>query len=337
MKVFYSSEQKKHMIKREVYNGKSHPYHDKVGRIDSILKKIKKISDYQIIIPELLPYEALLSVHDEEYLHFLESAQNLKKSETICPYVFPCDQRIQHYKPFIPKRAGYYCFDAGTSLMHHTWSAAISSASAAYRAAVHTKQSGETSYALCRPPGHHASKNMFGGYCYLNNAAIAAKYLSKSGTVMIIDFDYHHGNGTQSIFYDSSEVFYYSIHAHPRIEYPYFTGFEEEIGIDDGVHYNLNVPLMPCLFSSQTYFTALFKGLEKAFQKMEPDYLVLSAGFDIQAGDPIGHFNIKNQDFYSLGKELSSIKKKTIILQEGGYLIDELGTNVTSFLNAFQS
>ncbi|WP_186646231.1 histone deacetylase family protein [Fluviispira vulneris] len=336
MKVFYSSLQKKHVIKKEVYNGKAHSYNDKVSRIDSILKAFKSAGNYEIVVPDILPYDALLSVHDEDYLKFLESAQNLKNDEIICPYVFPCDNRISRYEPFIPKRAGYYCFDAGTSLMNHTWSAAVASASAAYSAAIHTKKTGEATYALCRPPGHHASKNMFGGYCYLNNTAIAAKYLVRSGNVMIIDFDFHHGNGTQSIFYDSSDIFYLSIHAHPKIEYPYFTGFEDEIGIDDGVNYNLNIPLMP-LCSPKEYFIALQKGIKKAFKIMDPDYIILSAGFDIEAGDPIGHFNMSIDDFYILGKELKLLNKPTIILQEGGYLVSELGKNVESFLNGFQS
>ena len=334
MKIFYSSLQKKHVIRKEVYNGKAHSYNDKVSRIDSILKAFKQAGRYEIIVPEILPFEALTSVHDEDYLTFLESSQNLKNDEVICPYVFPCDSRIPRHEPFIPKRAGYYCFDAGTSLMNNTWNAAVASASAAYGAAIYTKTTGEPSYALCRPPGHHASKNMFGGYCYLNNAAIIAKYLLQSGSVMIIDFDYHHGNGTQSIFYDSSEVFYLSIHAHPLVEYPYFTGFETEIGIDDGVNYNLNVPLMP-LSSPSEYFKSLLKGLDKAFKAMSPDYLILSAGFDIEAGDPIGHFNISPNDFFKLGKEFRSLNKKTIILQEGGYLVSELGRNVESFLAGF--
>jgi acetoin utilization deacetylase AcuC-like enzyme len=331
MKIFYSSLQKKHVIKKEIHSGKAHPYNDKVSRIDSILKALRTNNDFQITAPDPVPYDVILSVHDSDYLDFLESSQNLGRDEIICPYVFPCDPRISLQEPYIPKRAGYYCFDAGTSLMAGTWNAAIASASAAYSAALHTKKTGETSYALCRPPGHHASKNMFGGYCYLNNAAIAARHLSKSGNVMVIDFDYHHGNGTQSIFYDACDVFYFSIHAHPSVEYPYFTGFEEEIGIDDGVNFNLNVPLMP-FTSPREYILALQRGLEKAFRTMEPDYIVLSAGFDIEPNDPIGHFNMGTEDFFRLGQEFKKLNKKIIVIQEGGYLVSELGTNVLHFL-----
>lgn len=334
MKFFYSSEQKKHIVKKEISYGKSHAHYDKSNRIDSILRSLKKNSKFKFITPDTLPYNALLSVHDEDYLKFLESSSQLKKEEVICPYVFPCDNRLSIYDPVLPKRAGYYCFDAGTSIMQGTWKAALASASCAYAAAKHTQQTGETSYALCRPSGHHASKNMFGGYCYLNNAAIAAKYLSAFGRVMIVDFDYHHGNGTQSIFYDSADVFYLSIHAHPSIEYPYFTGFEEEIGIDDGVNCNLNIPLMPFTKASD-YFRALEKGLDKAFKIMNPDFLILSAGFDIEEDDPIGHFNMTVDHFFKLGKLFKSFHKKTVILQEGGYLVSQLGTNVGSFLSGF--
>ena len=331
MDVFYSTTQKEHSIQYEIQYGKRHKYNDKSTRIDSILKLLKKSTGFKINSPEILPYHALLAIHDEDYLQFLENSQNLNPGEIICPYVFPPDNRVANHDPIIPKRAGYYCFDAGTSLMNHTWSAAVASASSAYSAANYVKNTGKTAYALCRPPGHHATKNMFGGYCYLNNAAVAAKYLSKFGNVMIVDFDYHHGNGTQSIFYDSSEVFYFSIHAHPAIEYPYFTGFEEEIGIDDGVNYNMNIPLMP-YSSPKEFFKALFEGLNKAFKVMEPDFIVLSAGFDIEANDPIGHFNISDKDFYDLGKRFQELKKKFVVVQEGGYLVSDLGTNVSSFL-----
>lgn len=334
MKVFYNSIQKKHVIKKEIYYGKAHPYNDKSSRVDSILKALKASGSYKIVAPETVPYDAILAVHDDDYLKFLQSSQNLKNDEVISPYVFPCDNRLPVYEPFIPKRAGYYCFDAGTSLMNNTWGAALASASAAYSAAKYMQQTGEAAYALCRPPGHHASRDMFGGYCYLNNAAIAASYLENFGKVMIIDFDYHHGNGTQSIYYSSSDVFYMSIHAHPSVEYPYFTGYAEEIGIDDGVNYNLNVPLMP-FASPQEFFYALLKGIEKAFQVMEPSFLVLSAGFDIEANDPIGHFNMGLEEFKRLGQELRAIHKKTVIVQEGGYLVSELGQNVESFLQGF--
>lgn len=336
MKIFYNPKQKKHVVKKEISYGKSHEHYDKSNRVDSILKSLKGAGQYEVVVPDMLPYEALLAVHDEDYLKFLESSQNLKKGEVICPYVFPCDSRIAFYEPSIPKRAGYYCFDAGTSIMSQTWDAAVASASNAYAAAKYTRETGDASYALCRPSGHHASQNMFGGYCYLNNAAIAARYLAAFGSVMVIDFDYHHGNGTQSIFYDSPDVFYFSIHAHPSVEYPYFTGFEEEIGIDDGVNYNLNVALMP-FTSAEDYFVAFEKGLAKAFSIMNPDFLVLSAGFDIEEDDPIGHFNMSEEHFSRLGGMFKALAKRTIILQEGGYLVSQLGTNVESFLRGFNN
>ena len=222
----------------------------------------------------------------------------------------------------------------GTPIMGDTWFAATAAASGAYAAAQHLRKTGELSYALARPPGHHASANKFGGYCYLNNAAIAARYLSHYGKVLILDFDFHHGNGTQSIFYDSCDVFYLSIHGDPSIEYPYFTGFENETGIDDGVGYNLNVPLdLHC--GPDAYFPALEAALSKVYKTMEPDYVVVSSGFDIADNDPLGHFGLRPEDFTHLGKLIQGLGKKTIVVQEGGYLVDMLGVNVESFLRAF--
>jgi acetoin utilization deacetylase AcuC-like enzyme len=187
---------------------------------------------------------------------------------------------------------------------------------------------------LARPPGHHASQNKFGGYCYLNNAAIAAKYLSQFGKVLLVDFDFHHGNGTQSIFYDSSDVFYLSLHANPAEEYPYFTGYADERGVGAGEGFNLNIPLEKYCGMS-VYHDALRAGLDRALSRTKPEYLVISAGFDIANHDPLGHFGISFDDFHVLGQEFRDLGKKTLIIQEGGYLVENLGRNVEAFLTAF--
>ncbi len=336
LKIYYSTSQKRHVLKKEIYQGGAHSYNDKTSRIDSILKSLKRDFKVKIISPEKISFDFLMEIHDLDYLEFLRSTEGLAEGQVLCPYVFPFDKRVSVKQLSLPGKAGYYCFDAGSSVMNFTWSSALSSASCALGAAVQTQLTGETTYALCRPPGHHATQNMFGGYCYLNNSAIAAKYLTKFGKVMIIDFDFHHGNGTQSIFYDSKEVFYFSIHAHPAVEYPYFTGFEDEIGIDEGLNYNLNVPLEPFL-DSKKYFESFKNALSKAFQVMDPDYIVLSAGFDIEDEDPIGHFNMSKDDFFTLGQMFKQLKKKFVVIQEGGYLVNELGNNVSHFLCGLKS
>jgi acetoin utilization deacetylase AcuC-like enzyme len=248
--------------------------------------------------------------------------------------VFPCDSRLPILEPVTSLTAGAYCFDVGTPIMADTWSAALAAASGAYSAAQHTKTTGQNCYALARPPGHHASADRFGGYCYLNHAAIAARYLSQYGKVLVIDFDYHHGNGTQSIFYDSAKVFYLSFHADPVYEYPYFTGHEAEKGIDDGVGFNLNVPLSKGTTAKQ-YLDIFRKTTSSVVSELEPEYLVVSCGFDIAEGDPLGHFGLSPLDFRSLGDHIRGFAKPTTLIQEGGYHIEKLGENVESFLSAF--
>jgi acetoin utilization deacetylase AcuC-like enzyme len=336
MKVFYNPVQRKHMFKYEIWSGKKTGAFEKETRLDSILKKLTKAGVFDFIMPETLPMTALEAVHRKDYLEFLESTTGIEENHFIWSNVFPYDSRLPMQLPANFLHAGYYSFDIETPIMRHTWESALASASCAYAAAVCLHETSEISYALCRPPGHHATKFRYGGYCYLNNAAIAAQYLSQFGKVLLFDFDFHHGNGTQSIFYDNSKVFYFSIHGHPRVCYPYFSGFETEIGIDEGEGYNCNVPLLPNETGSEEFFNSFLSNLEKIYKKFSPDYIVASAGFDIQHDDPLGHFNLIAQDFYRLGAEIAKLHAKTVIIQEGGYLVKNLGINVQHFLQGIK-
>jgi acetoin utilization deacetylase AcuC-like enzyme len=334
MKIFYDPVQKNHVLTHEIISGKRFRHHEKRSRIDMIVRSIKAAKTFDFVVPEPVPREVLATVHDADYLCFLEASERAAQDEIIWPYVFPCDSRIALKNPANPRTAGNFCFDVGTPIMRDTWSAANAAASGAYAAACQVARTGETAYALARPPGHHASQNKFGGYCYLNNAAIAARYLSQFGKVLLVDFDFHHGNGTQSIFYDTSDVFYMSLHADPTDEYPYFTGHADERGVDEGFGFNLNIPLEKyCGFD--VYFDAFRHGIDRAFAKIQPDFLVISAGFDIANLDPLGHFGLSFDDFHTLGREFRSLNRKTVIVQEGGYLVENLGRNVESFLSAF--
>jgi acetoin utilization deacetylase AcuC-like enzyme len=334
MKVFYDPVQKAHVLSHEIIAGKRFRHHERRARIDIIRRHLRAHGQFEFVVPEPLPMEAVLAVHDEAYIRFLESSQMLSKDEVIWPYVFPCDRRVPIYEPVTVFTAGYYCFDVGTPIMSDTWQAAIAAASGAYAAAQHLKKTGEVCYALARPPGHHAASALFGGYCYLNNAAIAAQYLSQYGKILLIDFDYHHGNGTQSIFYDNCEVYYLSLHGNPAIEYPYFTGYEHEIGIDDGEGFNLNCPLEPHC-GPEEYFSAFKRSLEAALKRVNPKYIVCSCGFDVADKDPLGHFGLQPENFHELGRHIRSLNKPTLLVQEGGYLVERLGLNVEAFLTAF--
>ncbi len=211
------------------------------------------------------------------------------------------------------------------------------------------KTTGETAYALCRPPGHHAAADLYGGFCYLNNAAIAARSLAseagatrlppdKGGAVAptkmaILDIDYHHGNGTQEIFYADPSVLFCSLHAHPDDDYPYYWGEADERGEGAGEGYNRNWPL-PQETDDAVYLAALDEALA-VIRAFAPRYLVVSAGFDIAAGDPVGGFNVTREGFNAIGRRIAALSLPTTIVQEGGYLLETLGENAAAFLRAF--
>jgi ribosomal protein S18 acetylase RimI-like enzyme len=184
-------------------------------------------------------------------------------------------------------------------------------------------------YSLVRPPGHHAERKAFGGFCYFNNAAIAAHYLSQYGRVAVLDIDYHHGNGTQDIFYERSDVLTVSIHGHPSFAYPYFSGFKEETGIGPGAGYNLNMPL-PETITPEDYRAALKTALNRV-ARFDPTYLVLSVGFDTARGDPTGTWTNRADDFQQIGHMLGATGIPMLIVQEGGYRVRTLGVNARRF------
>ena len=185
-------------------------------------------------------------------------------------------------------------------------------------------------YALVRPPGHHAERKAFGGFCYFNNAAIAANHLSRFGRVAVLDIDYHHGNGTQDIFYDRADVLTISIHGHPRFAYPYFSGFREETGVGAGAGYNLNIPLAEHTTPAQ-HREAVQRAIRR-IQRHDPAYLVLALGLDTAKGDPTGTWSNSAADFESMGQLLGGVGLPTLIVQEGGYRVRTLGVNARHFL-----
>jgi acetoin utilization deacetylase AcuC-like enzyme len=184
-------------------------------------------------------------------------------------------------------------------------------------------------YALVRPPGHHAERKVFGGFCYFNSAAIAAAHLSEFGRVAVLDVDYHHGNGTQDIFYDRDDVLTVSIHGHPSFAFPYFSGFKDEIGEEAGVGYNLNIPLGETVDGAK-YAKALGRALER-IKAFKTDYLVVSLGLDTARGDPTGSWSLTAEDFEKNGYAIGGLRLPTLVVQEGGYRIRTLGLNARMF------
>ncbi|MCL4142227.1 UNVERIFIED_CONTAM: hypothetical protein GTU68_001363 [Idotea baltica] len=217
----------------------------------------------------------------------------------------------------------------------HTWESARWSANCAVSAAEAVLAGARSAYAMCRPPGHHCFTDLAGGFCYLNNSAIAAQYLRKThDRVAIIDVDLHHGNGTQGIFYEREDVFTLSIHADPARFYPFFWGHSHEIGEGAGQGYNLNIPL-PRGTGDDGFMKGLANGLEhvKAFA---PNAVVIALGLDAFEGDPFGGLSVSTGGFEKIGAILKGLGLPTVIVQEGGYICDELGANLHAFLEGIQ-
>ena len=224
--------------------------------------------------------------------------------------------------------------DLSACIVAGTYRAALTSANIALSAASSILDGEKSAFALCRPPGHHAGKDYAGGYCYINNAAVAANWLAQKGKVAILDVDYHAGNGTQDIFYDRSDVFTISIHGDPDFEYPHYIGFAEETGAGAGVGFHRNFPL-PKGTTDAGYLTALDEALN-LIRKFTPQFLVVSFGADAFDGDPLGLFKLTRYGFSEIGKRIAGLNLPTAIIMEGGYANEALGDNTKTLLENFK-
>lgn len=290
------------------------------------LGPITKAGDFSI--------DSIGEIHEYGLLNLLQNAHermdNEEKSQLALPNVFS-KVPVRRKPQSIWGQLGQYAFDTASPIFEHTWYAAYWSAQVAISAAalVHAKGS-SIAYALCRPPGHHAGPNFFGGHCYLNNAAVAAQWLVQQGQrVAVLDLDYHHGNGTQAIYYGRSDVLFCSIHADPLYEYPYYWGFADEFGEGSGKGYNYNFPL-PRHADSAVYMAALEEAIHR-IRFYVPDILIVSLGTNIVAGDPLGSFQIRTNTLTHVGQAIAALRLPVVVVQEGGYNLDTLGENVTTF------
>jgi acetoin utilization deacetylase AcuC-like enzyme len=223
--------------------------------------------------------------------------------------------------------------DLSACIVEGTYGAALASAQCALSAAEVIADGERASFALCRPPGHHAGKDYAGGYCFINNASVAANWLSSRGRVALLDIDYHCGNGTQDIFYDRADVLTISIHADPNFEYPYYAGYAHETGAGAGLGYHRNFPLEKGTNDAR-YMPALEEALE-LIRNFAPSYLVLSAGMDIYADDPLGTIKVTTEGIREIAKQITGLKLPSVIVMEGGYNNEALGRNIVRFLSPF--
>jgi len=227
-------------------------------------------------------------------------------------------------------QAGYYCIDTFTPLTAASYLAARNAVSGALTGADILLAGSPLAYVLCRPPGHHAERRVFGGFCYLNNAAIAAHHLSRHGRVAFIDIDFHHGNGSQNIFYERKDVYFISIHGHPLTAYPYFSGYLDEKGAGEGLGFNRNFPLKPGADDGR-YLKAAAEAAA-LIRRFKPEFLVVSIGFDFMRGDPTGSFNVTPAGVRKVGELLGSLHLPTLLIQEGGYSLRNLRLGARGFL-----
>ncbi len=310
------------------------------ARAEAILNALLADRFGPVIAPVDHGMAPILAVHDAGFVRYLQTAHTQSTalfgdSGPVMVWTFANRHSIRKPKGFLGQK-GYYAFGWGTPILEGTWEAAYWSAQCAVTAADVVRAGESTAYALCRPPGHHAAMDLYGGYCYLNNAAIAARSLQMSeARVAILDIDYHHGNGTQIIFYDDPDVFYGSLHAHPDEEYPYYWGDKDELGKGPGRGTNRNWPL-PRDTDDRSYLEALDEALA-AIGEFAPEYLVVSAGFDIVDGDPEGGFRVTDQGLRETGKRTAALGLPTVIVQEGGYQLDSIGEHAVAFLQAFDN
>ncbi|MEZ4267139.1 MAG: hypothetical protein R3F39_12240 [Myxococcota bacterium] len=304
-----------------IHHVRERGYIERPARVSAVLSGLEGLP-VRLVDPQTCDDALITAVHTPEFVDYLRTiCMGLPETETVYPYVFPV--RRPDKKPnALWLRAGYYCIDTFTPLSRNAWLAARRAVDCSVTAAQRILDGDPLAYALCRPPGHHAEPALFGGFCYLNNAAIAARVLTQRGRVAMLDIDYHHGNGAQSIFWEDPTVLTVSIHGHPNEAYPYFSGFDDEVGEGAGAGTNLNVPL-PGGIEGDAYLVALERALARIAEH-KPWVLVLGLGFDLMKGDPTGDFQISPDSMSRIGAAIGSLGIPVLVVQEGGYALPNL-------------
>ncbi|MFL5803240.1 MAG: histone deacetylase family protein [Roseiflexaceae bacterium] len=360
----FSADHALHDPPHEFLDGALMPIYESPARAAIIHAALERAALGPILSPRAFGLAPIQAAHSDDYLGYLEQIYERWVAAGGAPAaVLPgtlavrwMGRRCDH-----PVAApGYYCFDMSAPIVAGTYRAARAAADVALTGAALLLEGQRAVYTLCRPPGHHAGSDLYGGYCFLNNAAIAAEYLlqtmndegrtmneerepgndhrssfiaHRSARVAILDIDYHHGNGTQQIFYARGDVLFVSIHADPLRQYPYFAGYADERGTGAGLGYNLNIPLEAGV-ADERYFAVLDEALA-AIRAFAPRFLVVSAGLDTFGGDPLGDFALTAAAYPQIGRRIAALGLPTLIVQEGGYAITELGENVVGLLQGF--
>lgn len=344
MITVFSKDHHLHDCQHEFHRGRLIPCYETPRRAGTILHAVREAELGNIIEPDEFGIEPLIRVHDANYVLFLKEAFEewtaIHPEDTeIIPHTWCIRRMNQRVPETIYGRVGYYSFDAGTPIVAGTWDAVRCGANTALTAGRLLQDGQPAAFALVRPPGHHAAQDYYGGYCFLNHAAIAAQAFldGEAKRVAILDIDYHHGNGTQDIFYERDDVLFVSLHASPADEYPYFLGHAEERGAKAGEGFNWNAALPAGTdWSSPVGYRQSMENALDEIASYSADYLVVSLGVDTWEGDPLCTFSLTTRNLGSIGRMIGGLNLPTLFVMEGGYAVDQLGHNVVEVLQGFE-
>ena len=328
----------------ELVGGREVPCYESPERAIAIRDALLATGEYDLVAPSDHGVDPIAAVHELELVDVVEHAwtdalaAGHDPSRPLLPDTFLLRgyagrMPLDRLPPARHDRLGAYCFDTATPIVAGTAAAARASVDIGLTALDLVLEGAPVAYALCRPPGHHAGRNLIGGYCFYNNAAIVAESLLARGAerVAILDVDFHHGNGTQQIFWERGDVLYVSLHGDPAGIYPYYSGYAAERGAGEGEGTTLNLPLAPGT-TGPGYLAALDEALDatRAFDADAP--LVVSLGFDTYHADPICDLAVRTEDYGRIGARISDLGMRAVVLQEGGYAVEALGANAVAFL-----
>jgi acetoin utilization deacetylase AcuC-like enzyme len=329
----FSADHALHDPPYELLDGALVPIYESPARAALIHAAIEQAALGPILPPRTFGLAPIRAIHSDDYLGYLETIYERWVAAGGAPAAVlpgPLAVRWMGRRCDHPAAApGYYCFDMSAPIVAGTYRAARAAADAALTGAALLLEGQRAAYALCRPPGHHAERRIYGGFCFLNNSAIAANFLSRQGKVALLDIDYHHGNGAQDIFYARDDVLTVSIHGHPSHAYPNFSGYSDERGEGAGLGFNHNFPTEPPV-DDERYLALLERALG-VVRTFKPRFFVLSIGFDIMRGDPTGSFAVTNQGMHRIGKRIGRFGLPTLIVQEGGYSLGNLRSGSHAF------
>jgi acetoin utilization deacetylase AcuC-like enzyme len=340
MLTVYSPDHILRNARTELHGGELVPPFECPERVQFVLDRVHEVQLGEVVQPDDFSIELIHRIHGPEFIEFLQTAWSLWKAEGFKGEAIPTSMPTRGMSHRIPQqiegKLGYYAMAMETSISEGTWAAARASANVALTAQSLLNKGEDSAFALCRPPGHHAAGDLYGGYCFINNAAVSAQAFLDQGAerVVILDVDFHHGNGTQSIFYGRSDVMFISLHGHPQDAFPYFLGYADETGAKAGAGRNHNYPLRP-----NTPYGVWVAALQDACKKIRgyaPDALVVSLGVDTFEGDPISFFTLSSDDFKRYGAVIATLNLPTLFVMEGGYAVQEIGINTVNVLTGFE-